>query len=257
MFIKKLQSSQRNKEEENGALSGQTKENTDYEEDGFWHHFRLMLQREKEKMACMNKKQKWSYFKTYYMTYSIIALLLLCCLGWFLYDVLFSRTNVLYSGAMIGCEVSEEGRYYLTDGFREYADGREGKDSVLLSEDLWIAFSPEDVEEYQAMYNNIYVNIAAGDFNYMFLDAAMLSQFAKLDILVNLDELVSVYGFSEEDLFRIGGGETVGVRLNDSVRQKLQLTSVTDEVYLVLVDVRRDVEKDRQFLDYLFQWRNS
>lgn len=234
---------------ENSVSSGSE---YDYE-DSLFTRIQKMLHREKEKFAGMNKKQRWSYFKTYYMIYAIITVLLLCCLVWFLYDVVFSQKNVLYSGGMMGCDVSESGRKYLTDEFLTYLGGREGKDSVELSENLWIAFSQEDVEEYQAMYNNIYVNIAAGDFSYMFLDKAMVSQIANLDTLVNLEEFRSDFHFEEDELYRCENGQAVGILLEPSVMKKLQMTSVTGEVYLVFVDVMRDPEKDEMFLKYIFE----
>ncbi len=208
---------------------------------------------EKEKIAAMDKKQKWSYYKTYYLVPTVVTAFVMVCIIWFLYDAVFSRKNVLYTGALVGCQVSDAGRDYLTEGFREVLGGRQGKDSVILSEDLWIAFSEEDVKNYQSMDSSLYVNIAAGDFNYMLIDGAMVNQYAELNALADLSGYVHTYRIAEEDLFLTEDDEVVAIKLSADAVERMEITSLTGEVYLAIVDVKRNIPYDELFIEYIMR----
>lgn len=210
------------------------------------------LSDEKEKISAMDRTQKRRYFKDYYLVPTVIAVFVIFCIIWFLYDAWFARKNVLYTGALVGCQVSDEGKQYLTEGFLEVIGGRAGKDEVVLSEDLWITFSDEDLDKYQAADSNLYVNIAAGDFDYMLIDGAVIGQYASLDAFADLEEYVRRYQIAEEDIFT-QDGKAVAVKLSDEAEQQAGIASFSGEVYLVIVDIKRNTLYEELLMEYLLQ----
>lgn len=225
-------------------------ENKKVNEDG--NSRKRILSVEREKIAAMDREQRLRYFKDYYLMPSLIIVLILFCIIWFLYDALFSRKNVLYTGALVGCEVSDEGKEYLTEGFLEVIGGRAGKDTILLSENLWIIFSEEDTESYQVADSNIYVNIAAGDFDYMLIDGAAIEQYASLDAFADLEEYIGRYQISEEDIYT-QDGKAIAVKLSDEAEQQAGITSFSGEVYLVIVDIKRNTAYEELLMEYLLR----
>lgn len=210
------------------------------------------LSDEKEKISAMDRTQKRRYFKDYYLVPTVIAVFVIFCIIWFLYDALFARKNVLYTGALVGCQVSDEGKQYLTERFLEVIGGRAGKDEVVLSEDLWITFSDEDLEKYQAADSNLYVNIAAGDFDYMLIDGAVIGQYAAMDVYADLGEYVRKYQISEDDIY-LRDGKAVAVKLPKEAEEQAGITSFSDEVYLVIVDIKRNPSYEELLMEYLLQ----
>lgn len=209
---------------------------------------------EREKISVMDRAQKKRYFKDYYLLPTVIAVFVIFCIIWFLYDALLARKNVLYTGALVGCQVSDEGKRYLTEGFLEALGGREGKAEVVLSEDLWIAFSDEDLEKYQAADSNLYVNIAAGDFDYMLIDGAVIEQYASLEAFADLGEYVRKYQMSEDDIY-LRDGKAIAVRLSGEAEEQAGITSFSGEVYLVIVDIKRDPTYEELLMEYILQER--
>lgn len=205
-----------------------------------------------EKISAMDGKQKRRYFKDYYLMPTLIIVFLLICMIWFLCDAFFARKNVLYTGALVGCEVSDEGKAYLTEGFLDVIGGRAGKDEVLLSEDLWITFSEEDAGNFQAADSNMYVNIAAGDFDYMLIDGAVIEQYASLDVFADLGEYARRYQIPEEDIYS-QEGKVVAVKLSDKAKEQAGITSLSGGVYLAIVDIKRNVSYEELLMQHLMQ----
>ncbi len=225
-------------------------ENKKVNEDG--NSRKRWLSAEREKIAAMDRKQRLRYFKDYYLMPALVIVIAIFCIVWFLYDAFFARKNVLYTGALVGCQVSDEGKKYLTDGFLDVIGGRPGKDTILLSEDLWIIFSEEDAENYQAADSNIYVNIAAGDFDYMLIDGAVIGQYASLDAFADLGEYVRRYQIAEEDIYS-QDGKAIAVKLSDEAEEQACITSFSGEVYLVIVDIKRNASYEELLMEYLLQ----
>lgn len=227
-------------------------EEFDKKDKGDGNSLKKMLLGEIEKISAMDGKQKLRYFKDYYLLPTLGIVFLLICMIWFLCDAFFARKNVLYTGALVGCEVSDEGKAYLTEGFLDVIGGRAGKDEVLLSEDLWITFSEEDAENYQAADSNIYVNIAAGDFDYMLIDGSVIGQYASLDVFADLGEYVRRYQIPEEDIY-LQDGKAVAVKLSDKAREKAGITSFSGKVYLVIVDIKRNTSYEELLMQHIMQ----
>lgn len=244
-----------NKREDNKTEGNQETErdqdnNKKADEDGGCR--KGFLSEERRKIAAMDRKQRLRYFKDYYLGPVLVISFIVLGILWFVYDAFFSRMNVLYTGALVGCQVTEEGKKYLTEGFLEAVGGRDGKDAVLLSEDLWIIFSEEDAEEYQAADSNIYVNIAAGDFDYMLIDGSAIAQYAMMDAFADLGEYVGRYQIPEEDVY-MRDGKAIAIKLSEEAKQKAFITSLSGEVYLVIVDIGRNVSYEGLLMEYLLQ----
>ena len=65
----------------------------------------------------MDSRQRWSYFKTYYLLKCIIALIFLAMVLHFGFDIRQNRREVLASGCLVDVEISPQGVVYLTDDY--------------------------------------------------------------------------------------------------------------------------------------------
>ena len=224
------------------------KANNKYEKKDYIKEIKLEI----EKMKAMDKKKRMDYFKSYYLKTVLFILFLLVCLGWFLYDGFFSRHNTVFTGGLVACQISEEGRLYLTDEFLEFVDGIPGEDEILLVDDLWIAFSEEDVEQHLSMDPAIAANLAAGDFNYLLIDGAMIEQYGNMNAFASVDYYAEIMELSDEDVFYTRDGDMVAIKLPDYAIDKCGLEPVTDSIYIAFVDVNRDMGMEDRLLNYIF-----
>ena len=65
----------------------------------------------------MDSRQRWSYFKTYYLLKCIIALIFLAMVLHFGFDIRQNHREVLASGCLVDVEISPQGVVYLTDDY--------------------------------------------------------------------------------------------------------------------------------------------
>lgn len=71
----------------------------------------------------MNKEQKISYIKTYYLGPIVVAIAVLMFIIWFVLETVVFHKEVLLSGCTVNVRISDETKSYLTDGLLEYLGG--------------------------------------------------------------------------------------------------------------------------------------
>ena len=77
---------------------------------------------EKQKLSEMNGKEKWQYFKDYYLKKVFVGAILLVFVGYFLYTVLSPKPETLLHVACANYVFSEEQIESLKYGFGEYLE---------------------------------------------------------------------------------------------------------------------------------------
>jgi len=221
------------------------------EENNFFNK----LKAEKEKFASMDGKQKWSYFLTYYSKATIIGILLFICLIWLLSDMFFNRANVVYSGAVLACQISDEGKQYLTKDFLPVLkENPKRKDMVNLSDELYMEFAEGQEYNGQATDSAMFTLLATGEFNYLIMDESVLEQYLGYDAFYDLSDIIVQCSISKDDCYLGKSGEVLAIKLPEAVKQKCGIIGNSGkDVYLSFVFVKDYEEKDLAFADYILK----
>ncbi len=74
---------------------------TSLDEKAFIYKKRDETESEKSKWSRMDRKQKFTHFKTYYLGPLVIGLLVLCLVGFFLYKDVLTKKDVVYNSAIL------------------------------------------------------------------------------------------------------------------------------------------------------------
>ena len=213
------------------------------------------LKSELEKIRNMNARQRWSYWKTYYMQGVLIGLVVLVMLLHFCFDMKQNHREVLASGCLVNASINAEGVVFLTDDYVD-ACGKSLTDAVsYLSADNTLQFMEENPLDQDSYEMALAAQIFAGEYSYMILDQAALSHFEKDDFYANLEKTLTQ---SQCDRLKDrmvsqktqDGEYPVAINLTDTKVAEF-FTSDVKNIYLIFVDVQQDVSKNQQFIDYL------
>lgn len=214
--------------------------------------FKEKFKKEIEKISAMDGKQKFSYFKTYYLIPTMIIVFLLVCLVSFLYDAVFARKQILYSGGICSCTVSEEGKRILTEDFWRELNGTK-RQEVVLSEDLILSYAEEDAYNNQSTDAVLYTFLATGEFHYLLMDEKVVRHIVEMDAFVDISEQAKENAVRLEDCIRNEEGNPVAMKLPEELQKKLGVSGNTGDVYLAFVRIEGSHDINDQFTEYLFE----
>lgn len=179
--------------------------------------------RERSKFSSMNKEQKISYIKTYYLGPIVVAIAVLMFIIWFVLETVVFHKEVLLSGCTVNVRISDETKSYLTDGLLEYLGGDSKKQIVNLNSDNYVDYSKDDSAPYGEGMNGymdqtmLFTQIAAGDFAYMILDESALLNIGESEYFGALDDVLNEDIIEEYELYYDVSGRAVGINLKDTV----------------------------------------
>lgn len=214
--------------------------------------FKEKFKKEIQKISAMDGKQKFSYFKTYYLIPTMIIVFLLVCLVSFLYDAVFARKQILYSGGICSCTVSEEGKRILTEDFWRELNGTK-RQEVVLSEDLILSYAEEDAYNNQSTDAVLYTFLATGEFHYLLMDEKVVRHIVEMDAFVDISEQAKENAVRLEDCIRNEEGNPVAMKLPEELQKKLGVSGNTGDVYLAFVRIEGSHDINDQFTEYLFE----
>ena len=214
--------------------------------------FKEKFKKEIQKISAMDGKQKFSYFKTYYLIPTMIIVFLLVCLVSFLYDAVFARKQILYSGGICSCTVSEEGKRILTEDFWRELNGTK-RQEVVLSEDLILSYAEEDAYNNQSTDAVLYTFLATGEFHYLLMDKKVVRHIVEMDAVVDISEKAKENAVRLEDCIRNEEGNPVAMKLPEELRKKLGVSGNTGDVYLAFVRIEGSHDINDQLAEYLFE----
>lgn len=221
------------------------------------------LAEEKQKLSGMNFKQKVSYFKTYYLTATLVVLALLIAGVWIVIESTLSRRDIEAAGVFINVEADNDCYQFLTTGYETYMDFNAWKSKVTLSTGDYIDFSPElqMMDSYQSQMA-LHAQISTGFFTYMIVDRNALEGLGYLDVYLDpqtifTDKTKPIFQDAVVSLEMPVEGGTEGEYKEMPVALDLQKIGFataasmnSDSAYLVFIDVDADYEKMKAFLDY-------
>ena len=244
------------------------------------HTLKGKLEAEKETIKGLTFQEKLVFFKDYYLGKVIIIVIVSIFALWFLYDAFLGKKEMIYSGGLLYCNVSEEGMEYLTDGLLDKMSGDIIEKTILkrkkecnLSDDLSLDFNEEthEVEADLSQEELLWPMIMAGYYDYFLIDAKLLEHYEHLDCYKDITEYANKYSISEEDCYfaypdpedetsaegkilNENGQYINAVRLSDEVCEKIGVSSYSGEgVYLVLILNSKDKAVDDTFMEYIFE----
>lgn len=129
---------------------------------------------EKQKLSEMNGKEKWQYYKDYYFKKTIVSVLLLSLVGYFLYTVLSPKPETVLHVACANYQFSEEQIEEIQNGFAEYLG--------INTETQEVFFDPSYI---------------LSDLEYTSAEKLAVLSFAKeLDIIITPESKFKEYAFS-------------------------------------------------------------
>lgn len=213
------------------------------------------LKTELEKIRKMNAGERWSYFKTYYLSLFLIGLIVFVLLLHFCFDMKQNNREVLSSGCLVNVSIKAEGVVFLTDDYVDACD-KSLKDAVsYLSTDNTLKFMEDNPLDQDSYEMALTAQIFAGEYSYMILDETALSHFEKDDFYANLEKTLTQ---SQCDRLKdrmvsqkMQDGEyPVAINLTDTKVAEF-FTSDAKNIYLIFVDVQQDVSKNQQLIEYL------
>lgn len=147
------------------------------------------IENEKRKWKGMDRKQKFSYYKTYYLVPTIILLVVLIFLVNLVLDITVRRKNVLLDITTVNLSDDEAGRNKLEGDLMKYFDGNEKKDIVSI--DVQYFSQNGDPTNTAVMQTKL----AGGGIDFFLMDEDGYNALGQFGDLGNLTDY-----FSEEEL---------------------------------------------------------
>lgn len=147
--------------------------------------------KEWDKIRQMSPKDKWEYFKSYYLIHTVIGAILLILAVFFIRDMKLSGREVLASGCFVNVTIDEDGFLFLTDGYIDFCGKSVKEATALLSADNELNFMPENPLDTASYEMALTAQMFSGEFQYMVLDEAAWEYFQKLDVYADLTEILT------------------------------------------------------------------
>ena len=92
--------------------------------------FKENIQNEKNKWNNMNWKQRFSYFKTYYMIPLIVILIIISVIVYLILQTLVFRKDIIMAGVVANFDLSDEAIESVETGYMDFVDGNTRKECV-------------------------------------------------------------------------------------------------------------------------------
>ena len=208
------------------------------------------FKREKLKLGKLNGKQKATYFAQYYLPPILLVLVFGAGVAWFAHDI-YQNHKILLTGGLINCEVSKEGREYMTDGYVKFMGYDTSKRTARLA-DTELSF--ESDIEYEEKYLDVALRaqMATGTYTYLIIRDDAVDNYGYEDYYQDLGMLTDISKFSKDSFFYNDEDVPVGLKLNENTVAKLGLPDDSD-YYIFFAYTTNSVENESKMIDYLFQ----
>ena len=216
------------------------------------------INQEIDKFKSMDGKKRWEYFKTYYLTATIIGLVVIVLAAHLIYSVLLGKREVLASGCFVNVDISEAGELFLTDEYVVFCEKTDKTAVANLSSGNTFDFFSENPLDNNSYEMALLTQLSAGEYQYMILDKTGLERFAKLDVYSDLEEMLTdtqkialedriVYQEAQDGKAQAAAAISL---IDTEFAQKYQLNP--GDVYLVFIDIEQDVAKNQKLVEYIF-----
>lgn len=134
---------------------------------------------EKSKLNEMSRREKISYFKSYYLGYLIAIVLGIILAVAFVHDAIIASKDELSSGIVMDLTLSKDGTRALTDGLKKYAGS---KDDAFISNEMY--FNSDD----PTLETGIQAQLAAGSYDYAIASGKALKKVINYGVITGVSE---------------------------------------------------------------------
>ncbi len=216
----------------------------------------------KKDMENMTYGEKISHIWTYYKWVLVVVLILIMAVSVLLASIQNKRRIMLLGGVTVNVQLSEEGRAYLGEDYKQIIGTGNKRETVVLSHTNIGDLS--DTMMYQDNYYAVMSLLALctnQEVDYLLLDQtgfeAMLIQkaYLKLEEVYTPEEITAM---GEDAVFAQMEGEeapsAIAIDITDTAFIQAN-AQVKDKVYFVYVINSPRVEACREFFDYLLSYQ--
>ncbi len=240
------------------------------------HTLKGKINAEKETVKALTFSEKLTFFKDYYLGKTILIAIVAIFVLWFLYDAFLGKKETVYSGGLLYCDVTAEGKVILTEDLLKVMVPvtMKQKKQVMLSDDLSLDFveNEHEITADASQDQMLAPMIMAGYYDYFLIDAKLIDHYELLDCYKDLSGYVTkfdiptsdvYYSYSEKELEEI---QQIGlnpdelsddkyinaIRLPEERCEELGIYSRSGEgVYAVLLVSGKNSERDDLFMSVL------
>lgn len=145
--------------------------------------FKENIQNEKNKWNNMNWKQRFSYFKTYYMIPLIVILIIISFIVYFVLQVFVFSKDIIMAGVVANFDLSDEAIESVETGYMDFVDGNTRKECVNYYS---IFVSKED---YSSLMT-IDTRIASSTIDFMIVDKDVYELLNERSVYANLENVL-------------------------------------------------------------------
>lgn len=209
----------------------------------------------RETLAGMTPKQKLEHLCTYYSWVLLAVIAVIVVIAIVVSCIQAGRIEVLVGGYVMNINVSEEGEYYLRDGWFQSLGGNEKTQKVNYTSSYLSSSS------MNTAFMQVISMIAAQELDYVISDESGMqafmgqSAFVPLETLLTEEQLAQwsdhlvyhTYGSTDETEYAIA------IDISDTAFAQDCLTSV-NSVYIAFPGNRDDGRDAGEILDYLLSW---
>lgn len=224
------------------------------------------MMKEAEKIRQMSPKDKWEYFKSYYLIHTVIGAILLILAVFFIHDMRLSDREVLAAGCFVNVAIDEDGFLFLTDEYIDFCGKSIKEATALLSTDNELNFMQENPLDTASYEMALTAQMFSGEFQYMVLDETAWEYFQKVDVYADLTKVLTpsqqkkyadrmVYqSYQDEDGEQMETATALDLTGTDfAVRYHLE----PQTAYLVFLETAQEKDTDsaaadkRRLIDYI------
>ena len=206
-------------------------------------------------MAHMTYKEKLNHIWTYYKWLLVVLIVLIMAVSILLACITNLRKINLMGGITVNIEMSDEGKAYLGDEFKEKIGTGKKRETVICSS--MMVGKGETYEEGFSI-QSVEAMCAGQDLDYMILDQDGFGVFLRRGIYKDLTEL-----FSEEELLELQG-KGIGIGYNsENEAIALDITDcpfaqkniqTKDKAYFVVVVNAPNAQNCRAMIEHILAW---
>lgn len=168
-------------------------------EDKSGNKFTRFFRTEKEKLIDLNNKQKLEYFAQYYLPVVLLIIGLLVAVVWYSIDI-YKSNMLVAKGGLINCQISDEGKDYLTTDFLAWGGYKKSRTAVIMDSDEFDIQTDIDFEE-SYLDLTLRAAIMTGEVDYLILREDAIDKYGTTDYFQDVSAIAASDKFTEEDYY--------------------------------------------------------
>ncbi|MBQ6839445.1 MAG: hypothetical protein IJO45_01990 [Oscillospiraceae bacterium] len=210
----------------------------------------------KEMTQGMTFSEKAEYLWEYYWWILLVAAFAVVVGSMVITGIVNTSKEILYSGAAVNVQISEEGTHYLTEGLEEQFGGEKDQKAELFVTSFQDLETTSDAVVNSAAAMQVVLMITAGDYDYVIMDEVALDFYKNHPVFTALDETLpeEIFNACRDRVFyhetQEQGKFPLAIDITDSAFAQGYMTQDT-KVYIAFPGNTGRTESNDDFLTYL------